>query len=473
MLSSLPFYILDYQNFLAAIHDPDLSDNESKCLKDILSDISDKKFYDNLNTENISLDNFNNIFCRQKHDLRFLHINIHSLNSKLDEFLHLINSLDITFDVICLTEIWSTNVNFFSCILPDYEFNYDLPKSGIVGGMGVFTHKSLKIKIRNDLYIKSTSNNTIENIWMVVSKSNKKFVIGCLYRHPNSFISEFCQLMDIAMSKLNKSKHPCICLGDTNVDLLKFNVSSAVRDYIDCLISNNFLPTLLLPTRVTRSSSTLIDHISFFDPGQSVGNKIHSGSIICDISDHYPNFFLISIDHYIDMSKRPCIRIFSPSNKMKFIEKIRLYRNWILTSDDRDKSLYILQKKLYQKQCKNTKINYYKNLLSVKISSTKKIWESLNSFLGNKGNPHKCNDIEKLFYNNTIYDNKLDIANILNQYFVNVGATLANNLPSVAIDFKSFLGPSIQNSIFVDQITTTEVCNVIHSMAGGTDAGDD
>src|SRR3989442_8717317 len=81
--------------------------------------------------------------------------------------------------------------------------------------------------------------------------------------------------------------------------------------------------------------------------------------------------------------------------------------------------------------------------------------------------------LKNFFYNNTIYDNKLDIANILNQYFVNVGATLANNLPSVAIDFKSFLGPSIQNSIFVDQITTTEVCNVIHSMAGGTAAGDD
>ena len=108
MLSSLPFFNLDNQNFLAALHDSDPPSNQSKCLKDILSDISDKSFYDNLKTENISLDKFNNTFCRQKHDLRFLHINIHSLNSKLDEFLHLINSIDISFDVICLTEIWST-----------------------------------------------------------------------------------------------------------------------------------------------------------------------------------------------------------------------------------------------------------------------------------------------------------------------------------------------------------------------------
>src|SRR2546425_2853098 len=164
---------------------------------------------------------------------------------------------------------------------------------------------------------------------------------------------------------------------------------------------------------------------------------------------------------------------YNPTLRSMLHEKNRLYRNWIATSDDNDKSLYILQKKLYQSQCKSTKINYYMNLLNVKISSSKKIWENLNSFMGNKGNSRKCNDIEKLFYNNTMYDNKLDIANLLNQYLVNVGATLANNLPTVAIDFKSFLGPSIQNSIFVDQITTAEVCKVISSMTGGTAAGDD
>jgi len=231
-------------------------------------------------------------------------------NSVFDEFLHLINSLDVSFDIICLSEIWSTNLLLFSCILLDYEFNFDLPKAGIVGGVGLFTHKSLKIKLRNDLYINSSSNNKIENIWMEVSKSNKKFIIGCLYRHPNSFISDFCQLIETPLCKINKCKYPCILLGDINVDMLKFSASPAVCDYIDCLISNNFLPTLLFPTRVKRSSSTLIDHISFFDPVLNAKNKIHSGSIICDISDHYPNFFLINIEKYIDMSKRPYIRVF-------------------------------------------------------------------------------------------------------------------------------------------------------------------
>ena len=446
MLSLFPFFNLDNQNFIAALQDSDSPCNQTICLKDILSDISDKNFYDNLITENVSLDKFKNSFVNQKHDLRCLHINIHSLNSKLDEFILLIDSLEVCLDLICLTEIWSTNITFFSSILPDYEFYYDLPKSGIVGGVGIFTHKSLKIKIRNDLYIKSTNNNIIENVWMTVSKSNKKFILGCLYRHPNSFISEFCQLIETPLSKLNRGKHPCIFLGDTNIDILKIKASSAVGDYLDCLISNNFLPTLLFPTRVTRTSSTLIDHISYFDPDHSARNKINSGSIVCDISDHYPNFFLMNINNYVDMSKRPYIRIFSSSNKIKFndmvkavdweenildtndvnvyynafadklleihnscfpltrisrkayknkswctadlrsmlYEKNRLYRIWNLTLDDKDKSLYVLHKKLYENHCKITKINYYKNILNVKTSSTKKIWENLNSLLGNK-----------------------------------------------------------------------------------------
>ncbi len=535
MLSALPFFNLDNCEFLAALHDFEPVSDQPKLLKDILSDLGDKKFYDYLKTENFSLSDFNHSFSGQKHDLRCFHINIQSLNSKLDEFLHLINSLDVSFDIICLSEILSTNIPFFSCILADYEFNFDLPKAGIVGGVGLFTHKSLKIKLRTDLYINSSSNNKIENIWMEVSKSNKKFIIGCLYRHPNSFISDFCQLIETPLCKINKCKYPCILLGDINVDMLKFSASPAVCDYIDCLISNNFLPTLLFPTRVKRSSSTLIDHISFFDPELNAKNKIHSGSIICDISDHYPNFFLINIEKYIDMSKRPYIRVFSPNNKLKFNDKLnsvdwnevftdsddvnicydafadklsethnscfplvrisrkafknkswynpelrsmlyeknRSYNNWLKTSDDKDKLLYILNKKLYQTKCKNTKINYYKNLLNIKTSTSKKIWETLNSFMGNKSNSHKSNDIEKLLYSNTIYDNKLDIANIFNQYFVNVGAALANNLPPALVDFRSFLGPSNQNSIFLEQISTEEVCKVIKSMAGGTAAGDD
>src|SRR2546425_1082779 len=98
--------------------------------------------------------------------------------------------------------------------------------------------------------------------------------------------------------------------------------NQAVRDYIDCFISNNFLQSLLLLTRVSRSSSTIIDHICFFNKTQDKRSKAYCGHIVCDISDHDPNYFMIKLHKYLDMSIRPYIRIFS--NKMLFSESLKL-----------------------------------------------------------------------------------------------------------------------------------------------------
>ena len=125
--------------------------------------------------------------------------------------------------------------------------------------------------------------------------------------------------------------------------------------------------------------------------------------------------------------------------------------------------------------CKNAKINYYKQLLNVKSSSMKKSWDNLNLLLGKKNKSSIPNEAEKLIYNNVVYDNKNDIANVpvFNQYFVNIGANLANALPSATTNFRSYLGPSIQNSISVNPITDEEVYNLIASMSGGAAAVDD
>ena len=75
------------------------------------------------------------------------HVNIRSLNSnhrKLCQFLQL---LGIQFDVIVLSEIWRSNIDFYRNILPDYSFHYALPSRGTVGGVGIIiVGKKLLIK---------------------------------------------------------------------------------------------------------------------------------------------------------------------------------------------------------------------------------------------------------------------------------------------------------------------------------------
>ena len=83
-------------------------------------------------------------------------------------------------------------------------------------------------------------------------------------------------------------------------------------------------------------------------------------------------------------------------------------------------------------------------MLYVKKSSTKKIWYNLNIFSGKNLKSGTNNDAEKWFVNNVLYDNKLDIANTFNQYFIDVGDKLANALTLASVNFTDYLGPPIQ-----------------------------
>ena len=48
-------------------------------------------------------------------------------------------------------------------------------------------------------------------------------------------------------------------LGDFNIDLLKYEISDSVNNFIDTLSSNFLLPLIFLPTRISKTS-TLIDN---------------------------------------------------------------------------------------------------------------------------------------------------------------------------------------------------------------------
>ena len=49
-------------------------------------------------------------------------------------------------------------------------------------------------------------------------------------------------------------------LGDFNIDLLKYEISDSINNFIDTLSSNFLLPLIFLPTRISKIS-TLIDNI--------------------------------------------------------------------------------------------------------------------------------------------------------------------------------------------------------------------
>jgi hypothetical protein len=95
---------------------------------------------------------------------------------------------------------------------------------------------------------------------------------------------------------------------DQNFNYLDIEHHAGSRDLLDLFISSGFFPTISIPTRITHTSSTLIDNI--YLKLKKVDDVV-SGVISIDISDHLPLFTLIGKPKYSQTNKKviKCRRI--------------------------------------------------------------------------------------------------------------------------------------------------------------------
>jgi len=108
--------------------------------------------------------------------------------------------------------------------------------------------------------------------------------VGAIYSHPNHDFGIFRELLKTSLRKISKTNKPCFIVafvGDINIDFMKFHQHSGIRDYLHTLLVYNCLPILLLPTRLTKKSSTLVDHIYYYEGNN---NKKNNFSCVAGIS---------------------------------------------------------------------------------------------------------------------------------------------------------------------------------------------
>ena len=121
---------------------------------------------------------------------------------------------------------------------------------------------------------------------LLPDKSN--FIIGAVYKHPPmkqySFKTSFSQLLQ----KIKREKKPIIT-GDFNLNLLNYAKNIGTFEFLESVFSNNFTPQINLPTRITGTSSTLIDNILINSQENAYTSRNHTTSI----SDHLPQFMII------------------------------------------------------------------------------------------------------------------------------------------------------------------------------------
>jgi len=142
-------------------------------LKNYVYDISHSELLDNIQFTMCTTNEFNDLHKNVTKDhssLAILHVNIRSINANFSKLKQLLYELSIDFNVIILSEIWTTSISFFTNALTDFRFIYELPKDSLVGGIGMFINSNLCINIRDDLKINSFSYK-IESLFVEVKKS--------------------------------------------------------------------------------------------------------------------------------------------------------------------------------------------------------------------------------------------------------------------------------------------------------------
>ena len=78
-------------------------------------------------------------------------------------------------------------------------------------------------------------------------------------------------------------------MGDFNINLLNFEDCQITEEFINTVISYGFVPHILRRTRINDHTATSIDNI-FFNSNEFVAT---CGNLVCDLTDHLPNFLII------------------------------------------------------------------------------------------------------------------------------------------------------------------------------------
>ena len=149
------------------------------------------------------------------------------------------------------------------------------------GGVGFLIDSNLKFREFNTSFTPST----FEVCLVEVKTENSKLLLVSIYRPPNGNSTLFCKEID-ELFKLVKKEHEHIIVGlDHNLDLLKLHIHSPTLSFFEHTLDHELYPCITRPTRITKTSATLIDNIFVSD---TLHDNMSASIVTCDLSDHLP-----------------------------------------------------------------------------------------------------------------------------------------------------------------------------------------
>ena len=479
-----------------------------------------KKCTSNYMTEN-NLEKF--LYCENNSSMNIMHINCRSLNKNFKSITNLLSRTSCTFTAIGLSETWLNPVSSDTFIIDGYKFVCRSRTDKIGGGVGLFIDCAYVYQIRSDL---SFIKNHIETIFIeIVQENAANIIIGCIYRPPNSDVVQFnLDILFILNILSKKRKTLTFIMGDFNLDLLNWDSHVPTNDFLNNLMSHAFLPTICHPTRITDSSSTLLDNIF----SNNMQYKMETAILYSDISDHLP--VLMHVDFKMQTNKLDTlryIRLYSPElienfkialggvdwvgicneyissdpneaynvfmKKFSLIfdehfpqkiarqtraktprsewitsglikscnKKSILYKKYIKNPSPETKNKYIRYRNKLKSILRKAEKDYYGNKFKQFQGNLTKTWKLLGNIL-NKNKPSSI--ITEFLKDGSLITDPQEIAEHFNDFFVNIGEKLANSIPTASTVFSSYLSDteSYKDSFAFFLTDATEIIAIVN-----------
>ena len=375
-----------------------------------------------------------------------------------------------------------------------------------------------------------------KNVCLKKSNKPQIIVFGLIYRHPTFNFSDFKVALSRQLLKFSKNKTKYIIAGDFNIDLLEATQNHNIADFVHAIASTGCNFHINKPTRVSktlidhvysnfdmqtvenkiiRSEISPNDHFSTLSTfHQCKIDKIRPKEIfvrkknlsVRQLEQLNSELYLMlnsskytyinevnSKANYIIECYKNLMEKYMPLRKLSKKERRFFFKPWI--NKDLQKEIY-QREKLFKKRIEEgtedaiKEHKQFKNKLSKKIFSAKKqyfqkkvhetegdkykMWGAISQISnGYKTNHLKNNSIKELIdkEGNAISSPK-PMANLLNDYFNNIGNSLAKKLP-LRGNPMNFMKKDIQNSIFLFNTSVEEVYKLINKLSIKKSSGPD
>ena len=251
------------------------SDQIDELMNFLTSNSNECKYYDVSSLSIIS----------KKKALLFVHITIKSIQNQnnFESYQELLQNFNCLPNILCISETRLKRGLITANILPpSYDFiQQDIPTNSV--GVAMCINNVKEYEQINDLYLNIEG---CDDIWIKLCQSN--VIVSAIYRHPESNIDDFTIALNTTYEKLSDKLF--YALGDLNIDTSCKPLNNKMYDFLNMLATNCSSQIVTLSTRVTQTTSTIIDHIL---PNDHI--RLYTPGVIrTDLSDPFPTVCVVS-----------------------------------------------------------------------------------------------------------------------------------------------------------------------------------